>query len=358
MSSAVGHDSLAGTSLPLEVRGLQKRYDDVLAVDSVDLDLADGELLALVGPSGCGKSTLLRSIAGLIAPDEGTIRLAGELVDDGKRRLAPEDRSTGLVFQEHALFPHLTVSDNVSFGLRGDSRSSARRRVAEMLELVDLGGYESRFPHELSGGERQRVSLARAMAPDPDIMLFDEPFASLDQNLRLQLRQQVAWVLRQTSTPAVFVTHDQQEALALGDRIAVMRSGKIVQSGSASEVFHQPVDRFVASFMGDANFLPVESTSNGTRTVLGAIDLQGAATADVVSLTRPDDLVLVTDDEGTVVVVDAEYAGTHWVVTAQLDGAARVKLLTSHLETPVIGQRGSLALVDGHHQVVVPLTAD
>ena len=146
MSSAVGHDSLAGTPLPLEVRGLQKRYDDVLAVDSVDLDLADGELLALVGPSGCGKSTLLRSIAGLIAPDEGTIRLAGELVDDGKRRLAPEDRSTGLVFQEHALFPHLTVSDNVSFGLRGDSRSSARLRVAEMLELVDLGGYESRFP--------------------------------------------------------------------------------------------------------------------------------------------------------------------------------------------------------------------
>ena len=254
---------------PLEIQGLVKTYDGVGAVDGIDIELGPKELLALVGPSGCGKSTVLRSIAGLVSIDSGSIRLGGELVDDGSAHLPPERRQVGLVFQEHALFPHLTVRDNIGFGIRGLSASDTRSRVDDMLELVSLGAFRDRFPHELSGGERQRVALARALAPRPSLMLFDEPFASLDHNLRVQLRQEVVGVLRATGTPAVFVTHDQREALTIGDRIAVMRAGRIVQLATPAEVFHRPADGFVASFMGEVSFLPVDVADGQYRTVLG-----------------------------------------------------------------------------------------
>lgn len=346
---------LQPSTQPLTVRGLVKRFGDVTAVDHVELELGASELLALVGPSGCGKSTLLRSIAGLIDPDAGTIHLGGTVVDDGKRRLAPEHRSAGLVFQEHALFPHLTVFDNIGFGLRSLSGADKQRRVSEMLELVDLPGLGERYPHELSGGQRQRVSLARAMAPRPDIMLFDEPFASLDPNLRVQLRHQVTAVLRETKTPAVFVTHDQREALAMGDRIAVMRDGVIEQVGTAEEVFHRPVSQFVGAFMGEANFLPIVGEAGAETSPLGPIDLNGYERSSTVAMTRPDDVVFTPSESGPAVITGADYTGTHWLVRVELASGDQVQLLTSHLDDPTPGRRGELSLAPGHHQVPVPV---
>lgn len=340
------------TTLPLEVKDLHKSYADVGAVCGVDIHVGAGEILALVGPSGCGKSTLLRAIAGLTAADSGTIHIAGSLVEDGRTRVAPERRSVGLVFQEHALFPHLSVGDNISFGLRDLDKSKHGARVSEMLDMVGLPGFESRFPHELSGGERQRVALARALAPAPGLMLFDEPFAALDHNLRVQLRSDVMSVLRDTNTPAVFVTHDQREALAVGDQIAVMRNGMVEQFGTPAEVFHEPSGRFVAAFMGEASFLPLSESSEGRRSVLGLVD-DGEAVNARWAMVRPDDVEFTADGAGSAVVVDVEYAGFGWTAKAQSADGSTVLFLRSHLDPPEIGERGKLSLTAGHRQVAI-----
>ena len=339
------------TVTPLRLDDVVKTYEDVLAVDGVDLELAPGELLALVGPSGCGKSTLLRSIAGLVAIDTGTIHLAGALVDDGHDHLPPERRPAGLVFQEHALFPHLTVADNIGFGLRDHRTDERQTRIDELLELVDLAGFGDRFPHELSGGERQRVALARALAPSPALMLFDEPFASLDHNLRIKLRHDVAAALKATGTPAVFVTHDQQEALAIGDRIAVMRNGRIRQLGTPAEVYHRPADRFVGAFMGAASFLPI--SDHGTS-ALGPVDLDGRQPDELVAMVRPDDVIFVPAPDGEAVITSAEYHGSGWRVWASLPDGAELGFTAGHLAEPVTGQRGTVSLTPGHRQVALP----
>lgn len=342
------------TSTPLELRGLVKRFADVTAVDGVDLALGADELLALVGPSGCGKSTLLRAIAGLVDADEGTIRLGGEVVDDSSHRLPPERRQVGLVFQEHALFPHLTVSDNVAFGVREGSKRDVAARVDEMLALVSLDGYADRFPHELSGGERQRVALARALAPSPALMLFDEPFASLDHNLRVQLRADVVAALKATGTPAVFVTHDQAEALAIGDRIAVMRRGRIQQLDAPATVFHRPVDGFTASFMGEASFLPIAVSGGTTMTALGPVEVGGLEPTSAMAMVRPDDLHFASTPHGDAEVTAAEYRGSGWLVTVRLATGESVQAAASHLDQLTVGVRGKVALVEGHRQVALP----
>jgi iron(III) transport system ATP-binding protein len=335
------------------VEGLVKNFDEVNALDGVSFELQPGELLAVVGPSGCGKSTLLRTVAGLVQATSGTVTLAGRPVDDGRTHLPPERRGVGLVFQDHALFPHLTVRQNVAFGMRTEAgRPASGRdtedRVTEMLGLVSLADHGSRYPHELSGGERQRVALARALAPRPALMLFDEPFASIDQNLRVRLRVDVVGALRATGTPALFVTHDQAEALAIGDRIAVMRGGRIVQIGEPADVFHRPTDRFVGGFMGHASFLPIESDANGLRTALGPVDSEpGPAT---MAMVRPDDLTFTADEDGTATVVDAEYRGSDWLLTVALADGSDVAVTASHLDWPRPGTPGRVALVPGHKQ--------
>lgn len=262
----------------LRLTAARKSFGSVRAVDDVDLTVADHEVLALVGPSGCGKSTLLRLVAGLTGIDSGQIRIGSDVVDDGSRRAEPEHRHVGLVFQEHALFPHLTVADNVTFGLRSLPRAERANRRDHWLAVVGLGGHGDRYPHELSGGERQRVALARALAPQPRLILLDEPFASLDPNLRTQIRADVLAVLRSTGTAALFVTHDQVEALATGDRIAVMRGGRIEQAGTPVEVFHEPRNRFVAEFMGEANLLPLErAAGSGSSAGSGSVGSEGSA---------------------------------------------------------------------------------
>lgn len=341
---------------PLELNSLKKAFGDVRALDGVDLVLGADEVLALVGPSGCGKSTLLRSIAGLVAIDSGHIHLAGDLIDDGSVRLPPERRSTGLVFQEHALFPHLTVRENVGFGVRQLSRQETATRVDEMLELVNLVDHDERYPHELSGGERQRVALARALAPRPSLMLFDEPFASLDHNLRCALRQDVVRALKATHTPAIFVTHDQDEALAIGDRIAVMRHGRIKQLDTAATVFHAPADDFIGSFMGDASFLPIEHGADGSGvTALGPLDSTAPLTA-AVAMVRPDDVSFTPMPTGDATIVSSEYHGSRWLVTVKLDGGSDVLATLSHLDPPRVGDTGTVELVPGHRQIVVPVS--
>ncbi|MGB0114662.1 MAG: ABC transporter ATP-binding protein [Ilumatobacteraceae bacterium] len=332
----------------LEVLGVTKRFGDVTAVDDVSFRLGPDELLALVGPSGCGKSTLLRIIAGLHRADAGSISLAGVgVVDDEHTTLPPERRRVGLVFQEHALFPHLSVSKNVAFGVGKGTAADAR--VAEMLDVVGLDGFGERYPHELSGGERQRVALARALAPQPALMLLDEPFASLDPNLRSRIRDDVVAILRATSTPAVFVTHDQPEALAIGDRIAVMRGGRVVQLDDPTMVFHSPADRFVGAFMGEADFLTAATARADFATPL----LSGVDDDRLVML-RPDDVTFTADGSGRAEVIDAEFRGSSWCYTLRLDSGAAVHSTRSHLVHVDVGTTVTAMIVDGHEPVVIP----
>jgi iron(III) transport system ATP-binding protein len=333
---------MSGGMPALRLDQVSKRFGDVVAVDEVSLELGPHELVVLVGPSGCGKSTLLRSIAGLQPIDAGTIRLGDRVVDDGRHPVPIERRRVGLVFQEHALFPHLSVADNVAFGVR--DRDPARR-VGEMLLTVGLERHADRFPHELSGGERQRVALARALAPAPSLMLLDEPFASLDTNLRARVRDDVVEILRRTSTPAVFVTHDQHDALAVGDRVAVMRAGRLVQVGTPVDVFHQPVDRFVASFLGEASYLGADDARriHGVDTV--------ALARGTTLMVRPDDIVL---EPGSGAVVErAEFRGTTWSYSVRLPGGAVVKASRDHLRPLPVGTTVAVSITPGHQPVVV-----
>lgn len=237
----------------LETRGLAKAFHGNPVLDHIDLDLAPGTLTAIVGASGCGKTTLLRLIAGFETPDAGTITIAGRQVASPTNAVPPHRRSVGYVAQDGALFPHLTVGQNIAYGLPGSARSAAvRARVAELLETVALDrDYASRRPHQLSGGQQQRVALARALAREPDLMLLDEPFSSLDTGLRAATRKAVAGLLAKAGVTTLLVTHDQEEALSIADQVAVMRAGRFTQVGSPQQVYRHPTDRFTAEFLGD-----------------------------------------------------------------------------------------------------------
>ncbi|WP_196776899.1 ABC transporter ATP-binding protein [Haloechinothrix halophila] len=341
----------------LELDGVRKDYGTVPAVATLDLHLDEGEVLALVGPSGCGKSTLLRLIAGLEEPDAGTVRIAGRPVaGDGVWR-APERRDVGIVFQDHALFPHLTVAENVAFGLTGLSGGRRRERVAEALAMIAMERLADRYPHELSGGEQQRVALTRALAPRPELLLLDEPFSNLDRHLRTQIRADTMELLRKTGTPAVFVTHDQAEALAVGDRVAVMRAGRIEQLGAPEPVFHTPANRFVATFMGDADFLPAELTGDTLVTEAGSV----RAPDDVVGrvdplevMVRPHEVVLRPGENGTARVVGTEFQGGFILHTVMLHSGRRLRSLQPHTTHYPIGTRLHAELSYGHPPAVLP----
>ena len=240
----------------LRLEGLTKRFGDTTAVDGLSLDVRPGEFLTLLGPSGCGKTTTLRLVAGFEQPTAGRIELNGRDIT----RLPAERRGIGMVFQNYALFPHLNVFENVAFGLqtRGLPRAEIRRRVREALELVELGGFEERRVQELSGGQQQRVALARALAPEPPVLLLDEPLSNLDAALREKTRAELRALLQRLGITAVFVTHDQEEAFALSDRIAILEAGRLRQVGTPESLYHEPASPFVAAFLGRANFLPGE----------------------------------------------------------------------------------------------------
>jgi ABC-type Fe3+/spermidine/putrescine transport system ATPase subunit len=245
----------------IRITGLQKLYGDVVAVTNVDLEVGQGEVLGLLGPSGCGKTTTLRCLAGLEIPTAGTIELAGRVVDSPTARVVPEKRGVGMVFQSYALWPHMTVAKNVEFPLgycNGVAKKDRGARVTEALEAVGLDGYGDRYPGELSGGQQQRVAVARAIAPEPAVLLFDEPLSNLDAKLRNHVRIELKVLLRRLDATAVYVTHDQREAMSLCDRIAVMHGGVVRQIGTPEEIYEHPADIFVSDFVGDTNVLPFE----------------------------------------------------------------------------------------------------
>jgi iron(III) transport system ATP-binding protein len=327
-------------------RGLTKRYGDVVAVADVALDVHRGELLALLGPSGCGKTTTLRLIAGFERPDGGEVVLDGRVVGGPDAFVPPERRRIGVVFQDYALFPHLTVEQNVAFGVRDRARRATR--VAEMLELVGLSGKAHRRPHELSGGEQQRVAIARALAPDPEVVLLDEPFSNLDAALRARVRDEVRDILRAAGATSIFVTHDQEEALSLADRVAVMRSGSILQVDTPAELYAHPTDPFVATFVGDADLLPGEADGRTVTTVLGTHHLAGGGTTGPVDVVvRPEKVRLRLDGSGQGTVSRITYFGHDQVIEVALRGGGRVRSRTGPGNHLVEGDRVAVQLTDG-----------
>jgi iron(III) transport system ATP-binding protein len=311
----------------LHVEGLTKSYgagEPVLR--GLELAVPAGALAAVLGPSGCGKTTMLRIVAGFLHAEAGTVRLGGRLLSGPGGHVSPERRRIGIVPQEGALFPHLSVARNVAFGLTRLERTERRRRTEDMLELVGLAGYGDRMPHELSGGQQQRIALARALAPSPQLVLLDEPFNALDSALRAGVRSDVRAALRATGATAVLVTHDQQEALSTADLVAVVRDGRVAQCDTPQNLYRHPADPWIADFVGDAVQLPGTVDSDGTaRTALGAVPLAtppGGLRAGTVLL-RPEQLRLTdADSEGAVrgTVTDVCYYGHDAMVTVAVEG--------------------------------------
>jgi iron(III) transport system ATP-binding protein len=282
------------------VSGLHKSFGPHVVLDGLDLEVPEGSVTAVLGPSGSGKTTLLRILAGFERADAGTVMLGEKVVEDGRAHLPPEARHVGYVPQDGALFPHLNVSNNVGFGLSRQERKNGR--VEELLELVGLSGEGRRYPHQLSGGMQQRVALARALAGQPSLVLLDEPFSSLDAALRAGVRADVARVLSETGTTAVLVTHDQDEALSLADRVAVLRGGRVVQFASPQELYMDPLDPALASFVGDANLLEGTVRAGAAVTSLGALAIAGGSSfvdaQKVMVLVRPEQLELRAGNGG------------------------------------------------------------
>jgi iron(III) transport system ATP-binding protein len=322
---------------------LTKRFGETTAVHEATLCVDRGEVVALLGPSGCGKTTLLRLVAGFERPDGGRIAVAGRDVAGAGSWVAPEARRVGMVFQDYALFPHLTVAANVGFGLARRERSA---RVPELLSVVGLSGLERRYPHELSGGQQQRVALARALAPAPELVLLDEPWSNVDPFLRETLRAEVAEIIRPLGVTVLLVTHDREEAFSLADRIALMRDGTIVQEGTAEELYFAPASRWAAEFVGAANVLAGHVVGDRVETALGAFPANGAASlAEAQVLVRPELLELEPAADGAAEVVAREFRGHDVFYRVLLDG---VELVSQRPSTEVValGSRVSIRVHD------------
>ena len=329
----------------IEVQNVSVHYGQKKVVDNLSFTLGDAELLTLVGPTGCGKTTILQALAGLIPISEGTIRLGSQTVTASKT-IAPEKRQVGMVFQDFALFPHLTVIENVGFKLKDKSKAE------QWIELLGLSPWRDTRPANLSGGQKQRVALARTLAHEPAFVLLDEPLSNLDAALKDDLRWEIRHALKDAGVPAIWVTHDQEEALSVGDRIGVLKDGKLEQIGTPERCFSEPENRFVARFLGDASFLPgtLDAASNIVATALGnapAAPVNGAQ-GDVDLLLRPDDLSLTLDDTGNGEIIWSRYEGSARLYGIKTDTGAMVKIRCSHENIAEPGQRVMMHIITTH----------
>ncbi|WP_256296124.1 ABC transporter ATP-binding protein [Haloarchaeobius salinus] len=337
----------------LSLDGVSVSYAGTVALSDVSLDVGDGEFFTLVGPSGCGKTTTLRTIAGFERPDAGEVRFGGREMTG----VPPEERDVGVVFQNYALFPHMTVAENVGYGLRFHDVGDPDERVAELLDLVDLEGFGDRDPTELSGGQQQRVSLARALAPEPDVLLLDEPMSALDARLREELRREVKRIQTELGITTVYVTHDQEEALAVSDRVAVMHDGRVEQVGTPREVYHEPGSRFVASFVGENNLFDGERVDGGVRVdgtsfTVDGLDAAGRNTAGRATLcVRPEHLRLdATENRFSVTVEQSEFLGEATRVHCDWDG--REVVWRTDGTVPERGERVELGFAAEHGRLL------
>jgi iron(III) transport system ATP-binding protein len=340
----------------LEIDAIRCGYDNETVVEDFTLSLRDTTLNCLLGPSGCGKTTVLRAIAGFEPITHGRITLDGKVISSRGYTLPPEQRGIGMVFQDYALFPHLSVADNIGFGLRQQSAARKRKVAEEMLELVGLEDYLDRFPHELSGGQQQRIAVARALAPEPPLLLMDEPFSNLDVDLRERLVLDVREILRQRQTTTLFVTHDQDEAFIMGEHVAVMNEGRIMQWDMPYTLYHEPSNRFVADFIGQGRLIEGELKSHeSVETSLGllsgnrAYEWPPGTRVDV--LLRPDDVLLDVEDGVDCLITDRHFKGAQIMYVLRTPrGDELLSLVPSHLDINT-GQRVKVG-VDSEHLVV------
>jgi len=345
-------------STVLELRAVGHAYDERQVLDNLTFHVDKGGIACLLGASGCGKTTVLRAIAGFEPITRGEILLHGERVSRPGWTVPPERRRIGMVFQDYALFPHLTVARNITFGLRGAAPDQSAARVAELLETVGLEAVRDRYPHELSGGQQQRIALARALAPRPELVLLDEPFSNLDVDMRERLAVEVRDILKHQGTTAVLVTHDQNEAFNIADEIGIMTNGRIEQWDTPYRLYHEPATRFVADFIGQGMFLPAKVIdTNRIRLELGTFttDLPpDVAVGDAVEvLLRPDDILHDDASPMKVEVLHKAFRGAQFLYTLRLPGGGRALSLVPSHHNHAIGEKIGIRL-EIDHLVVFP----
>lgn len=334
----------------LHVDNLCVAYDRKNVVSNVSFTLEEGEIGCLLGSSGCGKTTILRAIAGFETPNSGAVRLHGVCVNCPRQHIPPEQRNVGMVFQEHALFPHLTVADNIGFGLKGRDRSQRQQRVTELLQMIGLQQHPDNYPHQLSGGQQQRVALARALAPRPEILLLDEPFSNLDVQLRTSLASELRTIIKAEGITALLVTHDQNEAFAMADRIGIINDGFLSQWDSAFTLYHAPANRYVANFIGEGVIMPAQVNAQGalqTELGVGVSANNGYSSGERLEvLIRPDDVLIDNNSPISATITNRAFRGAEYLYTLALpSGQTLLSLLPSH-NSFEIGERLSIRLCD------------
>lgn len=346
----------------LQVKHVDVAYGKNTIVKDCSFILDEGEIGCLLGPSGCGKTTLLRAIAGFEPIKRGSITLCDVLVSDANFTMPPEKRNIGMVFQDFALFPHLTIADNIAFGIRHLSRKDKRARVTQLLQLVNLPDYGERYPHELSGGQQQRVALARGLAPKPDLLLLDEPFSSMDVELREELAYEVREILKQENITAILVTHDQNEAFAMADNIGVINQGELLQWGKGYELYHEPNSIFVADFIGQGVFIDGEvMEGNIIKTALapleGIVPKQCKPGCKVKVLVRPDDILHDDCSPRKARIVSRVFRGANHLYTLELEEGVQVLSLVHSHHDHKVGEELGIAM-ELEHLVVFPAVDD